>query len=81
MANKGFVLAQRPQAGKTDYLRNGEHLVLFDNIDDCFEKIRYYLVHQDEARAIAEAGFEHIKANLRFDVYLPKIVEEIGKLI
>ena len=39
-------------------LRENEHYVAFDNLDDMVEKIRYYLTHDRERQKIAAAGKE-----------------------
>lgn len=40
-----------------------KHLVLYDGLDDMVEKANYYLKHDDERNAIAQAGYEHVMAN------------------
>lgn len=41
-----------------DHFEDGKHLVLFKTIDEAVEKARYYLAHDDERNAIAEAGYQ-----------------------
>lgn len=43
--------------GVRDHFEDGKHLVLFKTIDEAVEKARYYLAHDDERSAIAEAGY------------------------
>jgi len=45
----------------------GKHLVTYDNLEDCFEKIEYYLTHDDERESIANAGYEHVINNHSYD--------------
>jgi hypothetical protein len=75
MANKGFVLSC-----KTDYpyFLDGDQIVYYNNISDLIAKTIYYINHQDEAREIAERGFEYIKKNLRMDNFLKTAMEEMG---
>jgi hypothetical protein len=71
LANNGFVLCEKP-GGETSYLVDGEHLVYFDGVDDMMDKITYFSKNQDEARAIADKGFEHVRNNLKMtDMFIP----------
>jgi spore maturation protein CgeB len=53
----GFMLT-----GKADDLENyyefGKEIVCFDDTKDLIDKIRYYLAHESERGAIAQAGYE-----------------------
>lgn len=40
-----------------DHFEDGKHLVLFKTIDEAVDKAKYYLAHDDERNAIAEAGY------------------------
>lgn len=44
--------------GLHDHFEDGKHLVLFKTIDEAVEKAKYYLAHDDERNAIAEAGYQ-----------------------
>lgn len=59
LAAGGFLLSDKVerQAGDDLFFRDGEHLVLWENLDDLCEKIDYYLAHPDEAVAIAQRGY------------------------
>jgi spore maturation protein CgeB len=41
-----------------DYYIDGKEIVIFKNLDDLTEKCRYYLNHEEERLAIAEAGYK-----------------------
>ena len=41
---------------------DGKHLVTFKTIDEAVDKARYYLEHDDERNAIAEAGYQEFLA-------------------
>lgn len=51
----GFMLHERTEEAMT-YFEDGKECVFFDDTSDLVEKIRYYLVHEEERRAIAAAG-------------------------
>lgn len=40
-----------------DHFEDGKHLVLFKTVDEAIEKAKYYLAHEAERNAIAEAGY------------------------
>lgn len=42
---------------------DGKHLVTFKTIDEAVEKAKYYLAHDDERNAIAQAGYDEFMAN------------------
>lgn len=48
----GFLLADRRRHAAQDFA--DDERAEYDGIDDCLQKIRYFLVHFDAARAIAE---------------------------
>jgi len=48
----GFLLSDRRQHASGDFA--DDERAEYDGIDDCVQKIRYFLAHFDEARAIAE---------------------------
>lgn len=46
-----------------DLFEDGKHLVLYRNMDECIEKAKYYLKHDDEREKIAQAGYEEVIKN------------------
>jgi spore maturation protein CgeB len=56
---------------KTDILlkifEDKKHLVLYDGVDDCKEKIKYYLEHENERINIETVGYEHVINNHTYD--------------
>ncbi len=41
-------------------------LVTFTNIDDCLQKISYFLQHQEERKMIARKGWKYVQANFGY---------------
>ena len=75
----GFLLCERAP-GIEEFFVPDEEVVLFDGLDDAVEKIRYYLAHDDERIAIADAGWrraqrDHKQAG-RFQAAFTTIAEE-----
>lgn len=55
MACGGFVLTNR-QPEITEYFADGQEIVTFESMEECLDKINYYLTHDKERRAIAILG-------------------------
>jgi len=55
----GFLLTDaRPEL--LELFESGKDMVIFDGADDLSDKIRYYLVHDDERQAIAMSGLQSV---------------------
>ena len=52
----GPLLLTQQKDGIEELFRDGVHVALFDGADECAEKIRFYLEHEQERAAIASAG-------------------------
>jgi spore maturation protein CgeB len=55
----------------------GQHYIEWTDLPDLFEKARYYLTHEDEARAIAQAGREFSEAWHTFDARVDDLLNVI----
>ncbi|HEO72465.1 MAG TPA: glycosyltransferase family 1 protein [Candidatus Hydrogenedentes bacterium] len=55
-----LLLAERPPIRIPHDFRDGETAVFFDDLPELETKLRYYLAHPGESRAIAEAGHAHV---------------------
>ena len=55
MACGGFVLTNR-QPEIVEYFRDGREVVTFGSMEECLDKIDYYLEHDEERRMIASLG-------------------------
>lgn len=53
----GFLLTSDAD-NLTDYFEDGKEIVTFKDTKDLIEKAKYYLSHEDERAAIAEAGYQ-----------------------
>ncbi len=70
----GFLLSNYQEELK-EYFREGEELVLFYDLEDCLEKIDYYLCHDEERKRIAGAGYEAVRARFNYRDQLVKLLE------
>ena len=56
------------------YFSIGEECVVYENIEDLYAKVAYYLAHEEERKAIAEAGFKRVKRDFTFKERLEKML-------
>lgn len=60
MACGGFVLTNfQPEIA--EYFREGEEIAIFRSLDECLEKIQYYLQNDKEREAVAAAGKRKVR--------------------
>lgn len=62
MATGSFLLTNRIP-GLEELFEDGKHCVMYNNLDDMVDKAKYYIEHDTEREAIAEAGYRHVIAN------------------
>lgn len=83
MGSKSLLLTDR-QSNIEELFQDGKHLVLYNTLDEAVDKARYYIQNQDEARAIANAGYKEVMANhtidRRVDTMLNKLFEKYPQL-
>ena len=73
----GFLLSNFQE----DFLRYFEpnvDFVFYESQNDLLNKVDYYLLHEDDRKAIAESAYEKIKKDHTFDVRVEQILMEIG---
>ena len=61
MACGGFVLSNR-QPEIAEYFGEGVEIATFGSMEECMDKVHYYLAHEEERRRIAEAGQRKVQA-------------------
>lgn len=70
----GFLLTNY-QADFDDCYVAGEDYVYFENKNDLFEKIQYYLTHEEERATIAKNGFLRTKENHTYEHRIQEMLE------
>lgn len=78
LACGGFLLTNY-QPEIAEYFVDGEELVMYSDFEDMYEKIAYYLSHEEERQRIAEAGFQKVNAMFRYENGVRQIVEVLGQ--
>ena len=77
LATKTFLLTNYvPTLG--DLFEDGKHLVMYRDMDDCIDKAKYYLEHEDERNKIAEAGYKEVLAKHTFKHRVEQVLEATG---
>ena len=74
MACGGFVLSNR-QPEITEYFEEGAEIVTFGSMEECIDKVHYYLSHEEERRQIAEAGQRKVKNEFSYEAGLARLFE------
>lgn len=74
MACGGFVLSNR-QTEITEYFKEGVEIVTFGSMEECIDKVHYYLSHEEERRQIAEAGQRKVKNGFSYETGLARLFE------
>jgi spore maturation protein CgeB len=55
----GFLLTDEREHGSDDFIE-GDEIVMFTDVNDCLQKILYYLDRHDERRRIAENAYNRV---------------------
>jgi len=72
MGSGGFVLSNY-QIEIPEYFEIGNEIVVYDSIEDCLDKIGYYLAHDNEREKIAEKGCEKVRREFSYENQFRKI--------
>jgi spore maturation protein CgeB len=73
----GFLLTGMAE-NLGQYYEIGKEVVCFDDRHDLIEKVRYYLKHENERAAIAEAGYERTIRDHTYPRRFSEIFEQLG---
>lgn len=66
MACGGFVLSNwQPEIAEC--FGEGVEIVTFRSLEECMDKVWYYLSHEEERRQIAEAGYRKVKEKFSYE--------------
>lgn len=79
MATGSFLLTSYLPDFEDLGLIDGKHLVLYKTMDECIDKAKYYLRHDEEREKIAQAGYEHVLGNHTIQHRVNIILEEFLK--
>ena len=68
----GFLLTD-PQPEVLEYFEEDKELVIYRSIEECLEKIDFYLKHEELRKSIAMAGKKAVVERFNYDVMLDKL--------
>lgn len=71
----GTLLFVRRFPGLDTLFENRKHLVWFDDLRELVPLAQYYLAHEDEACAIAQAGLELVRSTYTYDHKVTQVLE------
>lgn len=74
----GTLMICRQSPGLDEYYEPGREFVPFDDLDDCIEKVRYYLRHESERARIAKAYHDRTRAEHMWTYRFRKMFEDVG---
>ncbi len=75
----GFLLT-RPADNLKDYYLFNKEIGIFNDFDELIEKIKYYLAHNKERKAIAQAGYQRTIGEHTYEQRFREIFETVGAL-
>lgn len=78
MGAGGFLLTNYQEDFLIDFIP-GEDFVFYESEEDCINKCRYYLEHDDERSTIAQNGYRKVKEKYNYILRLKQIMDIVGK--
>ena len=76
MGCDGFVITNY-QEEIAEYFKIDEECVVYDNLEDLYEKTRYYLEHDSVREKIADAGYQRVNRDFTFEDRLQRMFQKI----
>ncbi|XOB40747.1 MAG: glycosyltransferase [Candidatus Nealsonbacteria bacterium] len=74
---RGFLLTSGAD-NLAEYYRDGKEIVIYKDTKDLIDKIRYYLIHDEEREAIAKVGYEKTLRDHTYEKRFNEIFKVIG---
>ncbi len=72
----GFVLSNY-QEELAEYFVPGEECVIYESLEDLYEKVRFYLNNDAERRRVANNGLEKVQRDFTFDDRIKKMIDDL----
>lgn len=74
----GTLMLCRPSPGLDEYYEPDQEFVPFEDLDDCVEKVRYYLKHESQRTRIAVAYRDRTRAEHMWTHRFQRMFDDIG---
>jgi spore maturation protein CgeB len=76
----GFLLTERVK-GMEDLFEIGKECETYKTAEECYEKIVYYLSHEEERKIIAERGYQRCIKDHSFKNRMQQVLNDIKELL
>jgi spore maturation protein CgeB len=76
-----FLITEEPNDMQAAGFKNGEHFVVFKDLNDLKRKINYYLKHEKERKEIALKGMKFVNANHNNDIRVKQFIDKIHEKV
>ena len=80
-AHGAMLLAEKPAIGIPSDFVDGESAVFFNDLAELEEKLNYYMLHEEEAAAIAAKGHAHFKQHHTTSVRARQFLGQVEALL
>jgi hypothetical protein len=77
MSCGALLLTTKERNGQEDLFEEGRHYVAFSSEEELFERVSYFLEHEEERAQIARAGCELVERDHSLDRRLGELVEKV----
>jgi spore maturation protein CgeB len=61
-----------------EFFAPGKEIVLYHTVDDMIEKIRYYLEHEQDRQAVADAGYARVMRDHTYETRFRTLFRQMG---
>ena len=80
LGSGGFLLSNY-QPELAEYFIDGKDIVMYESIEDAYDKARYYLEHEDLRKQVAASGHQKTKDLFTYDKQISRIFEISGIIV
>lgn len=77
MGCHGLLLSNH-QKDFDEYFKDGESVLLYDSVEEAYEKCKFYLAHETERKKIENKGYEIVKNYFTYEERLKEIIIKSG---
>lgn len=76
LACGGFLLTNGQEEIK-EYFEDGVHLAIYNSVEECIEKINYYLSHEEKRKQIALNGKKRVTELFSYEQGIKRLLESV----
>jgi len=79
LACGGFLLADKPEGMDLLGFKDGVHFVIYNDMNDLVDKVKFYMSHDKKRRTIAKQGMKFVRKNHSCKVRVKEMTEHIKR--